>query len=152
MNGGKAFLVYFKNHNIYSSPSSNVKKKPTTEPKVRTGGNCRSPTTLRTSGSWNRSIRSFPRSKQGSFPFFWVVKIFRIEVAPPIFFTHNLFNYILQEFICFYCHFKACVFKTKLALGFSNVRNILRFMLNRFFSCLSRQNVPPCGSSIKRKR
>ena len=28
-------------------------------------------------------------------------KIFRIEVAQPIFFTCNLLNYIFQEFICF---------------------------------------------------
>ena len=52
-----------------------------------------------------------------SISFFWVVKISRIEVAQPIFFTCNLFNYFFQKFICFYCHFKACIFKTKLASG-----------------------------------
>ena len=52
-----------------------------------------------------------------SISFFWVLKISRIEVAQPIFFTCNLFNYFFHEFICFYCQFKACIFKTKLAPG-----------------------------------
>ena len=50
-----------------------------------------------------------------SIPFFWVVKIFRIEVAQPIFFAHNLFNNFFQEFICFYRHFKAFIFIKKSA-------------------------------------
>ena len=52
-----------------------------------------------------------------SIPFFWVLKIFRIEVTQPIFLTRNLFNYFVQEFICFFCHFKAYIFIKELAPG-----------------------------------
>ena len=57
---------------------------------------------------------SFMKYKM-SIPSFWVIKIFRIEVAQSIFLTRNLFNYFVQEFICFYCHFKAYIFIKDLA-------------------------------------